>query len=123
MIRILMTTKEKKNFIRFTDALCKHSDIDIRWATEPSEALEMAASFSPHAMVCDEKLPEISGTDLIKRLMAVNAAINTVLVSTEPEAVFHERTEGLGILAQLPPNPGPSEALDLIMKIRRVTHA
>ena len=40
------------------------------------------------------------------------------VVSDEPETEFHERSEGLGIMAQLPGQPGPQEAAELVQNLK-----
>ena len=58
-----------------------------------------------------------SGLDIAREVILVNAGINMAMLSDRPADEFHAASEGLSILAQLPPNPGFSEAarlLDLI---------
>ena len=40
-------------------------------------------------------------------IMLVNALVHTAVVTDMAEEVFHDAMEGLGILASLPPQPGP----------------
>jgi hypothetical protein len=69
-------------------------------------------------VIVDEALGDMSGLGLVRRLLGVNALINTVLVSTESPEDFHEHTEGLGILMPLPENCGAVEAAGLAEALR-----
>jgi hypothetical protein len=42
--------------------------------------------------------------------LKIDAMIHTALVSDQPEEIFHDQTEGLGILMQLSPKPDRQEA-------------
>lgn len=53
-------------------------------------------------VVVDEQLSDMDGATLINTIARSHPFVNTALVSTLPEHDFHEETEGLGVLMQLP---------------------
>jgi hypothetical protein len=55
---------------------------------------------------------------LVEELLRVNAMINTAVCSALRPEDFHEQSEGLGILAQLPPSPGAEDARTLLDRLR-----
>lgn len=58
--------------------------------------------------------------ETLESLMAINASQQVaVLTEVTPEA-FHEETEGLGVLAALPAQPGPSDVEPLLECLRAV---
>jgi len=46
--------------------------------------------------------------------------INCACVSPLPPEDFHETSEGLGVLMQLPVNPGKFEAEDLLKRLKNL---
>jgi hypothetical protein len=52
--------------------------------------------------------------------MTVNAFIQTAVVSRLSHDAFHEASEGLGVLAQLPPAPGRDDARRILEMLRQL---
>lgn len=73
-------------------------------------ALETAKARAPQLVVVDEGLPDFPPLLLVLELIKVNAMINTAVLTALPEEEFHEKSEGLGVLAGLPLASGPDEA-------------
>jgi hypothetical protein len=67
----------------------------------------------------DETIGETSGLDWIRRLMEVTAFIHTAAVSGLSQEEFHETSEGLGIMDQLPPRPGKADAQRIVNTLRQ----
>jgi len=57
-------------------------------------------------VIIDHNLPDIPGLDLVRRLLPINAMINTVVISDLSQRIFTMPTRGLGEMAQLPLGPG-----------------
>lgn len=89
-------------------------------AASGAEALAMLSARRVDLVVIDETLQEMSGLDLARQVAARNPLAAVALVSPLAPEEFHESTEGLGILAQLPRHPGAAEFRDLFEKMRRV---
>ncbi len=70
--------------------------------------------------VAAEKLADMSGLELVQKILAVNAMIGCAVVSQLSAADFHEESEGLGILMRLPVNPGGESAAELLAHLRRI---
>jgi two-component SAPR family response regulator len=75
---------------------------------------------SADLVVAAEQLDDMNGLEFAKKLVIQNPMVNCALVSSLSEGDFHEASEGLGILAKLPPDPGEPEAVDLLKKIRAI---
>jgi DNA-binding response OmpR family regulator len=84
-------------------------------------ALELAKSRRPGLVIIDEGLPGFAPAALIAELMRVNAMINTAVLSALPEVEFHERFEGLGVLACLPILPGAEDAERLLNSLNTLS--
>jgi len=65
-------------------------------------------------LIAAEKLEDISGIGLIEAVIAIQPMLNCAVVSSLSPNDFHEASEGLGILMQLPEEPG-REAADALM--------
>lgn len=94
----------------FADVLAARFQMRIVKVRNGGEALEAARTERPFAVAVDSDLTDLSGVELVRRLVRVNAMVHTALVSGESEAQFHEKTEGLGILMPLSPIPTTGEA-------------
>lgn len=85
------------------------------------QMLAYAADNTPALAIIDAQLPDMAGLDLARRLVMVNAMINVALVSDAPAEAFHDVTEGLGILAQLPEVPEQETVPQLLADLAGVT--
>jgi CheY-like chemotaxis protein len=116
---VLLVSENPERFQRLQEALARDGRVELLRAATGAGALEAAARRPPVVAVVDERLPDMDGLTLVRRLLEVSAWIQTVVASPlEPEA-FHEKTEGLGIMAQCSPAPDASESASLAEKIRR----
>jgi len=114
MIKLLLVTPDKGPFNEFASALAHNDDVELSWAESGQRALDMLPNTSLDLVVADEKLGDMTGMEFIETLVAANPMINCATVSPLPPDEFHERSEGLGILAQLPVQPGANDAEKLL---------
>ena len=117
---ILIVTVEKNRFNALASALKKQMNTNIHWIESGSAALTTAKNLSPLLAIIDEALPDMSGLDLARELLKINALINTALVSGLSPEEFHETSEGLGILVQLPVSPEVKNAGEIVSGLRSV---
>ena len=71
-------------------------------------------------LIADEFLEDMSGIDLIEKVVALNPMLDCALVSSLPPDEYHEASEGLGILMQLPNQPGQAEADALMNHLKKI---
>ena len=109
-----MVTPDKAPFNEFALVLAQNDDVELSWAETGQRALNMVSGTTLDLVVVDEKLGDMTGIEFIETLVSVNPMINCAAVSPLPSAEFHEVSEGLGILAQLPVQPGAKDAEDLL---------
>ena len=76
------------------------------WAQNSKQAMDLTAPGEFQLVVVGEKL-DSDPLRLINELLQKDAFINTVAVSGDSEADFHEKSEGLGVLLKLPVRPDP----------------
>ena len=103
-------------------ALKKYKDINVFRAASGQETLDLAQDNINNIalMVVDENLSDMSGIDFANKIVQVNPMINCALVSSLSQADYHDASEGLGLLMQLPPKPGPEDADKLTTSLKKV---
>jgi len=120
MPRILLVVDRVDTFEELAGALHHEGDAEIQWAHDSETAFSKVAAYAPDLVIVDAYIGEVKGLDWIRRLISVNAFIQTAAVSRLTHEDFHETAEGLGIMAQLPPRPGKTDArrvLEMISKL------
>lgn len=120
MPSILLVTTKKDDFSVFAAALKEHGDVDLSWAESGSKALDTASGQAFDLMVTDEELEDMTGLELALKLLSVNPMINSASVSSLSTKDFHEASEGLGLMMQLPSPPGRDEAEELLGRLRKI---
>lgn len=119
-LKFLIATQHKERFIPLADTLETLIHGEIHWATTGKEALQWAGDIIPTLTIIDETLQDMSGLETVRELMKANALLNTALVSPLSSEDFHEFSEGLGILLQLPVSPGEKEAWEIVSCLKSI---
>ena len=101
-------------------ALVEHDDVRLLWAESAKKALDIASVKTIDLIITDERLRDSTGLELAARLLTVNPMINCASVSHLSHESFHEASEGLGIMAQLPIHPGKEHAESLLHRLRQI---
>lgn len=118
MVSIVIVTPEPNNFLALTKELNSDPQIQISFVKTGAGAIKIAAAATPALMILDAQPDDTTAFQMVRDLIMVNAGIPIAVVSQMPEKEFEAVGEGLGILAQLKPNPGRSEAHMLISKLK-----
>ena len=71
-------------------------------------------------MIVDEQLDDMSGIEFVKQLVKVNPLANTAIVGSLEDEAFHEATEGLGVLMQLPAHPDEKDGEALLAVLAKI---
>lgn len=109
MTKIVVVSAAHDRLAGFMKTLQTAAGAPIQLATTAEAALVAARKSSPVLMVIDQQIDRPVFA-LVKEVMTINALINTAVISDQPEDVFHDTAEGLGILTQLPDPPTPTDA-------------
>ena len=120
MHRLLLVTRDKDALSDLASALVTRSDVNLSWADSGGTALDMISKTPVDLLVTDEKLVDMSGLELANKLLHVNPMINCAAVSPLSHEDFHEASEGLGLLAQLPFQPGAEQAERLLQLLKEL---
>jgi DNA-binding NarL/FixJ family response regulator len=119
MYRIFIVSRRPERFSVLAGAIQRGGKIEIELTAPGDQALFGILSTSPDLVILDEKADGAPDFEFIRRVINRNAFINFAVVSRLPEKEFHETSEGLGVLMQLPTNPGLPEAGALLEIINR----
>ena len=120
MIKILLATSEKESFSEFASTLGKNDDVELSWSANGQEALEKIPDNPVDLVAVNENIGDMTGIEFMKKLLMINPMINCAAVSSLSHKEFHEASEGLGVLMQLPVNPGEFEAKDLLKRLKNL---
>ena len=120
MQRILIVTPDRSRLTEFAQALAEQQGIQVAWAEDGTAAIADVMRHPPLAVIIDDNLLDMPGLDLVRRLLPINALINTAVISDLSPEAFHEAGEGLGIMAQLLPKPTKSDALAVLARLKRM---
>lgn len=111
------------NFSRFgplIDRLRREKHVELMPVVTGTAGLAHLRGRRVDLVIVDEQLEDMGGIEFGRQLVTVNPLANTALVGALAEDEFHEATEGLGVLLQLPRQPTGQDAetlLDLMAKI------
>ncbi len=118
MLRIVLATARLKDLQAFAEALASDPEVHLTPVVSGAEALEAGRASAPHLVIIDAGLADAEPLELVKKLLLVNAMVNTAVLSPLSEEEFHEASEGLGVLGRVPVEPGRDDAADLLSKLR-----
>lgn len=114
MKKILIVTSQKEKFSPFIDALTREAGVETILSESADAAIESVSADKPSLVVIDETVGETPGLKIARNILMKNAMVNQAVVSSLTPEEFHEASEGLGIMAQLPPTPDAASAKMLL---------
>ena len=118
MIKLLLVTLDKESFRDFTLALAQNDDVELSRSESGQEALAILSENLFDLVIVDENVGDMTGIEFMKKLLSITPMINCAAVSPLPDDAFHEVSEGLGVLVQLPVKPGKPDAENLLKRLK-----
>jgi DNA-binding NtrC family response regulator len=115
----LFVTPDRTTFADLSSEIKKQGGT-VHWAASGDQALKTIGKQTVDLVVTDERLGDMTGLELVGRLVAVNPMINSAAVSSLSKEAYHEASEGLGILMQLPPKPGRADGQRLMAHLNQI---
>ena len=120
VLNLLLVSREKGSLSGLASALNRNDDVILSWSESGGEVLDNISNAPVDLVITDEKLVDMSGLELALKLLSINPMVNCAAISPLSHEDFHEASEGLGLLAQLPPKPGKKEAEELLQRLREL---
>ena len=119
MIRILIAGRDRLSMSAFKTAL-DESDAQTTCLESGRKALSMVSEKVFDLLVTDENLGDMTGLELIESVVTKQPMLNCAAVSSLSPGDYHEASEGLGILMQLPVEAGKKEADQLLEHLKKI---
>jgi len=116
MYKILLVTTREQKFEDFIRALAAPSDISLQVVSSPDEMFDLIRTEQPHLVILDENLPDPLA--MVVRILAIDAMVNTTMITSMDAEAWHEKSEGLGMMHPLPESPTPADAESLLDALR-----
>ena len=113
-----------KNFSRFSilvPRLRREQDVELIPVATGAAGLAQLKGKPLDLVIVDEQLDDMSGIAFVKQLVKVNPLANTAIVGSLADEVFHEVTEGLGVLMQLPTLPTEQDAEAMLVVLAKIS--
>ncbi len=105
MYQILIVSSEIDTLSDFSTGLKESEDVEIYSVKNCKNALPEIRKGKFDLMVVDELLTDTTGLECIEKSIMVDAFLNTAAVSSLSKKEFHEKSEGFGVLMQVPVKP------------------
>jgi DNA-binding NarL/FixJ family response regulator len=119
-LRVLLLTKDSTRFSNLVAGLQHRLEIEVVSATTATDGFLLLKGTQINLVIVDEQLGDMDGIVFVKQLVKINPLINTAIVSARTPEEFHEATEGLGVLMQLPREPGQKDAETLLAILLKI---
>ena len=118
---IAFVAKDFSRFSLLVDRLRREQGVELVPAATGAAGLAQLQGRAVDLAIVDEQLDDMSGIEFVEQFVKVNPLANTAIVGSLPEAEFHEATEGLGVLMQLPPRPQERDAENLLAILAKIS--
>ena len=118
---ILFVAKDFSKFSALAARLRHQQNLELVPAATGAAGLARLKGQPVDLVIVDEQLDDMSGVAFVKQLVKINPLVNTAMISGLAAEVFHEETEGLGVLMQLPRQPQESDAEALLAVLAKIT--
>ena len=120
MLKILLVSRDKNIFEDLISALKGYEDIESELSESGEKALAIVSGKAVDLVIADEDLGDMTGLELVRRILKINFMINFAVVSSLAHDEFHEASEGLGIMLQLPKRPDEKDAKELVKTLKLI---
>jgi len=120
MLKLLLVSRDKDRFEDLISDLKGYGDIELEFSDSGKKALTMTSKKAVDLIIADEDLGDMKGLELVKEILKINFMINFAVVSRLNKDGFHEASEGLGIMFQLPEKPGEKAVREMITTLKHI---
>jgi len=120
-LTIVFIAKDFSRFGALIARLRREQEVEPIPVATGAAALAQLRGKAIDLVIVDQQLDDMSGLEFVKQLVKVNPLANTALVGSLADEAFHEATEGLGVLMQLPLRPTGEDAEALLAVLAKIT--
>ena len=122
MIKILLAGRDKASLAALEAGLVE-GDVAIAWTDSGRSGISLIAEQDYDLVIPDENLGDMTGIEFIRQVVSKKPMVNSAAISSLPPEDFHEVSEGLGILMQLPVGPNEADAARLLKHLDKILNA
>jgi EAL domain-containing protein (putative c-di-GMP-specific phosphodiesterase class I)/FixJ family two-component response regulator/GGDEF domain-containing protein len=79
--RVLLLVDDEPNILSALRRMLRHTDICVLATTNPHEGFELLASSPVGVVICDQRMPEMTGTEFLRRVKALYPATVRIVLS------------------------------------------
>ena len=119
-MKIMLASSRAERLAPLATGLWNQVEPELFHAESCSEVVDLLAARAIELVVIDEDLADIKGVELARMLAEKHPFVNCMLVSSLPADEFHETTEGLGVLMQLPSPPEMDAASSVLSHLSEI---
>ncbi len=120
MIRVLLIGHEESHLSSLSQKLWQYNNVSVMKFDSGRIGLDLIHYNKVDFVIADEQLEDMTGLKFVERLVDVNPMMNCALISSLSVEDFHEATEGLGIIAQLPTQPDENQIEEMIHRLNKI---
>lgn len=113
-LRIVLAAREHEGLARFAAGLWQDQGVALIHVDSAEKAMDQVRKQDIALIVVGEDLADMQAIEFVTHVVKTWPMLNTAMVSSLSSEDFHEYTEGLGILMQLPVNPSGDDAAALL---------
>ena len=117
---VLLLATDLTKFSALVTGLQRQPEIELLSAETGVAGLSLIKSKQIDLVIVDEQIGDMRGIAFVKQLVKINPLSNTAIVSALTAEEFHEATEGLGVLMQLPIEPRDKDAGKLLATLEKI---
>lgn len=121
MISIMLAGRDSASLTALKAGLAQ-KDVNLVRAESGGIGLSLMAESHFDLVIADENLGDMTGLEFIRAIVSKRPLINCAVISSLTPEDFHEAGEGLGILMQLPVNPGREHADKLLERLESISN-
>ena len=114
----LLLVSQNRNFISSVYEFSEKTEI-FR-ANSGNEALDMITNKTINLVIADESLGDMTGLEFAQKLISINPMVDCAVVSSLSPKDYHEASEGLGLIMQLPVQPEKRHLEQLLVKANEI---
>jgi len=119
MIRILIVSTDKDSLEHLKTGL-EENRVQVSWAESCDTVLSRTKEEDFDLIITDEMLSDMKGLECIEKLVSSNPFLNCAAISSLSSGDFHEASEGLGVLMQLPAKSGKKDVEKLLEHLKNI---
>jgi len=120
MYSMVLVSSRTEDLVEFTEALSRKSGIVLSVVETADEMLRLVRDDSPDLVILDEELKDINPLRLVITVLSINAMVNTAMITSMDAEMWHEKSEGLGMLPPLANPPTAADADSLLERLQAV---